>query len=114
MILKTGLLPNFESSIYSGWDPDLIRLGACTLTLASLKVCSVILHVIDFCIIINLGLIFYHNFFKKICMLQMHVAFSKIWQSVICSLPAREMFEISLKAPFLIKRDEIHLSHSFV
>lgn len=59
MILKTDLVPNFESSVYSGWDPGLIRVGASTLNLASLKVYSVTVCVIGFCVIIFSGLIFY-------------------------------------------------------
>lgn len=39
LILKTDLLPNLGNSpSCSGWDPDLITVGASTLILASQKV----------------------------------------------------------------------------
>jgi len=56
VILKTDSLPNFgESPNYSGWDPDIIRFGASTLILASLKVYSFSVSVIDFYVIIFWG-----------------------------------------------------------
>lgn len=56
MILKTDWLPNFgESPSYSGWDLDLIRVGASTLILASLEVYSFSVSEIDFDVIIFSG-----------------------------------------------------------
>lgn len=59
VIQKTDLLPDFgESPNYSGWDPDLIGVGASTLILASLKVYSFSVSEIDFYVIIFSGVRF--------------------------------------------------------
>lgn len=53
LILKADLLPNLgDSPNCSGWDPDLIRVGASTLVLASHKVYYFSVNEIDFYVII--------------------------------------------------------------
>lgn len=54
VILKTDLLPNFESPNCCGRDPEL-RVGAGTLILASLKVYYFSVSETDFYVIIFLG-----------------------------------------------------------